>query len=206
MKTLTKSVMLIAALTITPLSASAFMCGSGGKGYGPGPHMKHGYYPNHMAYDYPRWIPGRHHGYRQGYGHPGYARPGNYGMYANNQYAPASPQTDYYGQQAYATTAYANTSNSSSTEQPGTQAVSGTSVAIKNMQFQPATIKVKSGESVTWINSSAMPHTVTSTDGGKIASQTLGNGGAFQHTFTEPGTYTYICSLHPSMTGTVIVE
>ena len=69
MTTLTKRGMLLAALTIAPSSAFAFMCGSGGKGYGPGPaYMKHGYYPNQAGYDYPRWIPGRHHGYGYGYG------------------------------------------------------------------------------------------------------------------------------------------
>lgn len=207
MRTLTKSGMLLAALTIAPLSAHAFMCGSGGKGYAPGPaYMKHGYHSNQAGYDYPRWIPGRYQGYRHGYGHPGYAKHGYHGMNAHNQYGVTTGQAGYQGHQAYTAAAYTTPSNQSPVEQPGAQSGTGKSVAINNMQFQPATIKVKAGESVTWVNNSNMPHTVTGANGSAMASATMGNGGAFEHTFTEPGTYTYTCALHPSMTGAVIVE
>jgi amicyanin len=80
------------------------------------------------------------------------------------------------------------------------------SVAIAGMQFQPATIRVKAGDEVTWTNSAAMPHTVTGSEHGEISSARLDQGSIFSHTFEEPGTYTYYCALHPSMTGTVIVE
>ncbi len=79
-------------------------------------------------------------------------------------------------------------------------------VDIASMQFQPATIRVKSGETVTWINQEAMPHTVTSPSSGLLASDRLNRGGSYEHTFQEPGTYTYYCSLHPSMVGKIIVE
>lgn len=80
------------------------------------------------------------------------------------------------------------------------------SVDISGMQFQPATIRVKAGEKITWINNATMPHTVTSPNDGLLASQQLNRGSVFSHTFEQPGTYTYYCALHPSMTGTVIVE
>jgi plastocyanin len=80
------------------------------------------------------------------------------------------------------------------------------SVAISGMQFQPATIRVKAGEKITWINNATMPHTVTSPNYGLLASQRLNRGSVFSHTFEQPGTYTYYCALHPSMTGRVIVE
>ena len=79
-------------------------------------------------------------------------------------------------------------------------------VTIAGMQFQPATIRVNAGEEVTWINSAAMPHTVTGREDGKLSSERLKQGSMFSHTFEQPGTYTYYCALHPSMTGKVIVE
>jgi amicyanin len=80
------------------------------------------------------------------------------------------------------------------------------SVDIAGMQFQPATIRVKAGEDVTWTNRAAMPHTVSGSEHGELSSARLSQGSMFSHTFEKPGTYTYYCALHPSMTGTVIVE
>jgi amicyanin len=80
------------------------------------------------------------------------------------------------------------------------------SVTIAGMQFQPATIRVKAGEEVTWTNSAAMPHTVSGSEHGELSSARLSQGSMFSHTFDKSGTYTYYCALHPSMTGTVIVE
>ena len=97
-------------------------------------------------------------------------------------------------------------SYNTSTAKPSIEEGSTTNVTIAGMQFQPATIRVKSGEQVTWINAESMPHTVTSQTSNVLASERLGRGGAFTHTFDQPGTYTYYCALHPSMTGRVIVE
>ncbi len=79
-------------------------------------------------------------------------------------------------------------------------------VGISAMQFQPATVRVKAGDTVTWVNQEAMPHTITSPNNGLLASERLNRGGSYEHTFKETGTYVYYCSLHPSMTGKVIVE
>lgn len=79
-------------------------------------------------------------------------------------------------------------------------------INIARMQFMPAAIRIKAGDEVTWINIEAMPHTITSRNSGLLASERLGRGSIFTHTFKQPGTYTYYCSLHPSMTGTVVVE
>jgi plastocyanin len=57
---------------------------------------------------------------------------------------------------------------------------------------------------VTWTNSEGVPHTVTANDGSFGSSQ-LGAGDTFSHTFTEPGTYSYYCQLHPMMRATVVV-
>lgn len=79
-------------------------------------------------------------------------------------------------------------------------------VSINGMRFQPAVIRVKAGDQVTWTNNAPMLHTVTGSNDGSLASQRLDRGALFSHTFKEPGTYAYYCALHPSMSGTVIVE
>lgn len=76
-------------------------------------------------------------------------------------------------------------------------------VKIENYAFDSATITVSVGTTVTWENYDSVPHTVT---GDGFDSGTLQNGKTFSYTFTEPGTYAYKCSIHPSMKGTVIVE
>ena len=79
-------------------------------------------------------------------------------------------------------------------------------VTIAGMQFSPATLRVEPGEKVTWTNNASMPHTVTGTNVDGLTSGRMGNGSVFTHRFEEPGTYEYYCALHPSMTGTVVVE
>jgi amicyanin len=82
---------------------------------------------------------------------------------------------------------------------------SATEVKIDNFSFTPQEIKVKSGTTITWTNRDDIPHTVTSTDG-IFKSKTLDTDDKFTTTFSKPGTYPYFCSIHPKMTGKVIVE
>jgi len=78
-------------------------------------------------------------------------------------------------------------------------------VKIDNFSFTPQEIKVKAGTTVTWTNRDDIPHTVTSTDS-LFKSKTLDTDDKFTTTFAKPGTYPYFCSIHPKMTGKVIVE
>ena len=80
----------------------------------------------------------------------------------------------------------------------------GTAVSIVDFAFQPASIEVPAGSTVTWTNTGAAPHTVTADDGAFDSGQ-LKPGATFSQTFTTPGTYTYHCEIHPQMTGTVVV-
>jgi len=76
-------------------------------------------------------------------------------------------------------------------------------VAINNFMFGPAALVVKAGSTVTWTNQDEEPHTVV---GSGLRSPVLGNQWAsFSHTFTDAGTYSYNCSIHPYMHGTVTV-
>ena len=78
-------------------------------------------------------------------------------------------------------------------------------VRINGMRFEPQNLTVKPGTKVTWVHGGQMPHTITGTADGPRSS-TLYNGQQYSHTFGEKGLYTYSCSLHPSMTGSVTVE
>ena len=79
------------------------------------------------------------------------------------------------------------------------------SVKIGNFTFGPQELKVKSGTTVTWTNDDDIPHTVTSSTM-VFKSKALDSEDKFSFTFTTPGTYQYFCSLHPHMTGTIVVE
>jgi plastocyanin len=85
-------------------------------------------------------------------------------------------------------------------------AAAGTPVAIKNYAFAPAALTVAVGTKVTWTNDDTAPHTVTVQSGPvKFASPTLQKGDTYTYTFTTPGTYSYYCAVHPSMTAKVVV-
>ncbi len=77
-------------------------------------------------------------------------------------------------------------------------------VQILNYAYSPMELEIKVGTTVTWINMDYVPHTVTA-DNGAFDSGMMANGAQFSFTFNEPGTYTYICTYHPNMTGTVVV-
>jgi plastocyanin len=79
-------------------------------------------------------------------------------------------------------------------------------IEIKDFAFNPQTITVKAGEKVTWINRDEEPHTVVSVEKQFKKSTALDTDQEFTITAGAPGTYTYFCSVHPKMTGTIVVE
>ena len=79
-------------------------------------------------------------------------------------------------------------------------------IEIKDFAFNPQTLTVKSGETVTWINRDEEPHTVVSVGKKFQKSTALDTDQEFTITAGAPGTYTYFCSVHPKMTGTIVVE
>jgi plastocyanin len=84
--------------------------------------------------------------------------------------------------------------------------VAGDTVMISNFAFAPAALTTKVGTTVTWTNKDAEAHTVTSQDsGGPLTSAALDTGQSYSYTFTRPGTYRYLCTIHPFMTATVTV-
>jgi plastocyanin len=78
-------------------------------------------------------------------------------------------------------------------------------VKIDNFTFVPQRVTVKAGTTVTWINEDDIPHTIAST-AKTFRSKVMDTEDKFSFTFTTPGTFEYFCSLHPHMTGTIVVE
>jgi plastocyanin len=78
-------------------------------------------------------------------------------------------------------------------------------VTIDNFVFGPDRLVIKAGTTVNWINRDDIPHTVASKDR-MFKSKVMDTDESYSFTFTTPGEYTYFCSLHPHMTGTIVVE
>lgn len=77
-------------------------------------------------------------------------------------------------------------------------------VRIRSMQFQPATLSVKAGDTVTWTNSDGVEHTATARDN-SWGTESLRNGKSGSITFSTPGEYSYFCKWHPAMRGKIVV-
>ena len=87
----------------------------------------------------------------------------------------------------------------------GAAAAEDATVKIDNFTFAPQRMTVKAGTTVTWINDDDIPHAIAST-GKAFRSKVLDTEDKFSFTFATPGSYEYFCSLHPHMTGTIVVE
>lgn len=85
----------------------------------------------------------------------------------------------------------------------GGTAPSGPAVTMQNFAFNPPSLEVKVGDTVTWTNQDSAPHNVA---GDAFKSPDMATGATFTFTFDKAGTYSYKCGIHPSMTGTVVVK
>lgn len=104
------------------------------------------------------------------------------------------------------TTAPTNTPTTAPASTPTTAPPStGNSVSIMNFTFSPTTLTVKTGTKVTWTNKDTVTHTVTD-DKGAFNSGLLTPGNSFSFTFTQAGTYSYHCNIHHSMMATIVVQ
>jgi plastocyanin len=109
-----------------------------------------------------------------------------------------------------------NKSSSSADKAPAktTKSTSGGAkapgVVMKGIAFKPTSLSVKKGATVTWTNEDSVGHDVTST-GGPASFKSgspggLANGDTFKHTFTKPGTYDYVCTVHSNMKASITVK
>jgi plastocyanin len=85
------------------------------------------------------------------------------------------------------------------------EAQDANTIVMKNFDFSPMMLTVKAGTTVTWKNLDGEPHTVVSPDG-VFRSHALDQGDTFTFKFDTPGTYKYICSIHPKMMAAIVVQ
>jgi plastocyanin len=78
------------------------------------------------------------------------------------------------------------------------------SVTMGDLFFSPASVSIAVGDTVTWRNTGQAPHNATADDG-SFKTPTINNGQSASHTFAQAGTFSYVCTIHPNMTGTVRV-
>src|SRR5580704_17476103 len=97
---------------------------------------------------------------------------------------------------------FAGSSSVSANDQPPSQAAEE---KIDNFSFGPQTLTIPAGSTVTWTNRDDIPHTAVSTDGA-FKSKVMDTDEKFSHTFATPGTYAYYCTIHPKMTGKIVVQ
>jgi plastocyanin len=88
---------------------------------------------------------------------------------------------------------------------PQAKTPAGIAVKIENFSFAPGTITVPAGSTVLWTNKDDSPHNVVSEDK-SFQSKAMDTDENFSHTFATPGTYSYHCSIHPKMTGQIVVR
>ncbi len=100
---------------------------------------------------------------------------------------------------------YGSSSSKTTTAASTSQASGGSSVTIQGFAFSPSTLTVSVGTKVTWTNKDGTTHTVTS-DTGVFNSGNVANGGSYTYTFNTAGTFSYHCSIHSTMTGTIVVK
>ena len=90
---------------------------------------------------------------------------------------------------------------------PAAHAATSHQVVMSGYAFSPRSLTITAGDTVTWINEDQAPHDVKTTSGPEsIHSPMLSKGGTWSHTFTAPGTYGYVCTVHPGMTAQLVVE
>lgn len=103
----------------------------------------------------------------------------------------------------YGGTQNSSTNPSSSNTPTEMSKMGSTDINIQNFSFNPATLTVKMGDTVTWTNNDSANHQIRSD---MFNSAPLSNGQTYSFTFKTAGTYNYSCAIHPSMTGTIIVQ
>ena len=108
----------------------------------------------------------------------------------------------YFSKNQYQSSPQQPTNQQPTTQQPVNK-VEANTIAIKDFTFNPGTLTVKQGTKVTWTNQDSMTHKIKSDT---FNSSDLNQGDKFEFTFDKKGSFDYICSIHPSMSGKIVVE
>jgi plastocyanin len=89
--------------------------------------------------------------------------------------------------------------------QPAHAAPTTHTVVIEGMKFVPETVTVKPGDTIVWVNKDFFPHTATAQDK-SFDSRDMATGAKWQYVAKKRGTFSYVCTLHPTMKGTLAVK
>jgi plastocyanin len=87
-----------------------------------------------------------------------------------------------------------------------TTATAAAHVTIRALKYSPETIEISKGQTIEWANNDLTPHTVTSQRGRDLNSGSIEAGASWRHTFKQSGTFSYFCTFHPEMKGSVTVK
>jgi plastocyanin len=79
-------------------------------------------------------------------------------------------------------------------------------ITIRDLKYLPETVEIQKGQTIEWVNDDLTPHTVTSDGGNTFDSGSIEAGSSWSHTFSQPGTFPYLCTFHTEMKGTVVVK
>ena len=104
-----------------------------------------------------------------------------------------------------ASSAPAAAPSSTSTSAATPAAGGAVAVSMKNIQFSPTSITAKVGQTIKWTNDDSVDHNVTATSGASFKSSNFGQGASYSTKLTKAGTIQYVCTIHPGMTGTIVV-
>ncbi|MDO8472068.1 MAG: cupredoxin family copper-binding protein [bacterium] len=111
----------------------------------------------------------------------------------------------YFGAAKKGGSLYGGSSAKPSASQTSTVPAASNTVTIADSNYSPATLTVKVGDTVTWVNQDSVSHTATASDN-SFGTGMLSPGQSGTVTFSKAGTFVYHCQIHPSMTGTIIVQ
>ena len=86
------------------------------------------------------------------------------------------------------------------------RAAANVTITARDFFWSPDTVTIQVGDTVTWTNLDSAPHTATDSGSGSLFDGVMNQGESFSYTFTQAGTFNYLCTFHPEMTGTVVVQ
>ena len=100
----------------------------------------------------------------------------------------------------------ADDDSSGPSEKPSAAEGAPGNVRMKDIAFQPRSIAVERGDTVTWVNEDSVEHDVAATSGADFKSELFGKDGSFEYKTTDSGTIAYVCTVHPGMEGEIVVK
>ena len=123
-------------------------------------------------------------------------------FFSSSQQSPTAANQEH-AQPAQTTTTTTTTSSTTTTFIPAVTPAKTVGVSVANFSFNPATITINKGDTVIWTNQDPVSHQIA---GAGLNGPVMSKGQSYSFAFNTTGTFAYHCAIHPSMTGTVVVQ